>query len=183
METLDFESQETIRLFLHHEHAPREKMWGRLVAPDLARVESVSAFCDLSFCDVVEVEPVCMCDVVDRFAHYAVCGERVGRGSRRVQAITRGIREARLAEIADYLATWPTLDGSAHVREPIVFSVWSQVDSLGRPVGLVANAYPEKRDTRWVMSFPLDTLEHEIAEFLDQAPYLAFHELMPEDEE
>jgi hypothetical protein len=182
METLDFESQEIIRLFLHHDHAPREKMWGRLVAPDLARVESVSAFCDLSFCDVVEVEPVCMCDVVDRFAHYAVCGERVGRGSRRVQAITRGIRETRLAEIADYLATWPTLDGSAHGR-PLPAWVTSPIDELGRPLGLVANAYPEKRDTRWVMSFPLDTLEHEIAEFLDQAPYLAFHELMPEDEE
>lgn len=182
METLDFESQEIVRLFLHHDHAPREKMWGRLVAPDLARVESVSAFCDLSFCDVVEVEPVCMCDVVDRFAHYAVSGERVGRGSRRVQAITRGIRETRLAEIADYLATWPTLDGSAHVREPIVFSVWSQVDSLGRPVGLIANPYPEKRDTRWVIAFPLDTLEQEISDFLDEAPYLVFHELMPEDE-
>jgi hypothetical protein len=168
-----------VRVYVEQPGQPLERLWGELVAPDRVRLCNVAHGCDLSFCDVVRAEPVCSCD--DVRPHY-VAEERLARGSRRVQAFTSGTSRKRLEKVAAYLMAWPTEDGSTY-ETALPGHVACKVFPCGSPSGLVAypKPEPEERDTHWFLAFPLHATEEEIGAFLDGLPYLAFHELMPEE--
>lgn len=176
---------ETVRVFLEHGHAPRERMWAQLVAPDRARLLNISRFCAVSIGDVFEVEPFCGCEYGDGMPHYRAV-RQVARGSRRVQVFTRGTSPKRAERVLDYLETWPVEDPTATYSRPAPGMLTPGVcPCCGLPLGLVAQGMQDNEhpDYHWVLAFPLDTDEDRIIEFLDRVPFLAFHELMPDEDE
>jgi len=174
-----------VRVVLDHRHAPRERLWGQLVAPSRVRLLNLAHFCDLCFGDVLEVEPVCGCEYDDGVPHYVAVSNRLSRVARRIQAYTHGTSARRMASVADYLATWPTLDDGAYGRPSTGVVVCPHCPCCGELAGLMAEARVDREegDTHWALAFRLDADEDEVRRFLDGVPYLAFHELMPEDEE
>jgi hypothetical protein len=173
-------STKTVPVRIVAEHANgRERLWGELVRPGVARVASISHFCDLSNGDLVKVSPLCSCG--EELEQYDA-GQRVFRASRRVQLFTKGTSEARLREVAAYLLTWPHGTSAAL---PVPGFVGTDIGPDGFPCGVAAYPTPEKRhrDTHWRVSFPWPTSKRKAARFLDGVPYLTFHELMPEGDE
>lgn len=173
----------TVRLHVDHPRGETERMWGLRLAVGRVRVLNLSAFSDLSFCDVVRAMPVCSCD--DIREHY-VAAERISRGSRRVQAFTDGTGRERLEEVAAYLATFPTTDGTSNSLHDVppgwVRCGWNS-DGLSVGVAAYPTLEPTTNDTHWRISFPLSASDEQLAAFLDELPYLAFHELEPDAEE
>jgi hypothetical protein len=171
-----------VRLVVEYRRLPSESMWGEIVRPGLARVLSISHYSTLSYGDVVKVEPICSCG--ERHEHYAV-GQRVFRGSRRVQAFTRARSRRRLREVAEYLAGWPTTAGYEVAEQIAPGYVGSQIMPDGFPAGLAAYGVfdDEHRDTHWRIAFPWPTARRKAAAFLDRCPHLAWHELRRDEEE
>ena len=167
-----------VRIVAEYEQG-RERLWGELVRPGVARVASISHFSDLSNGDLVEVSPACSCD--ETHEHYEI-GQRIFRASRRVQFFTKGTSAARLRKVARYLLTWP----QGH-SEALAVAGWigTGYDAAGFSEGVAAYPTPEQDDddTHWRVSFPWPTTSEAIARFLDGVPHLIFHELMPEDDE
>jgi hypothetical protein len=158
-----------------------ERLWGELVRPGVARVAGISHFCDLSHGDLVKVSPLCSCG--ELFEQYQA-GQRVFRGSRRVQFFTSGTSKARMRKVAAYLLTWP---GGQTKQLQVPGYVGSDFGADGFPCGVAAyphedEEYPESL-THWRISFPWPTSKRKAARFLDGVPHLEFHELMPEGEE
>jgi hypothetical protein len=178
------EEPERVRVLLEHDHAPNERLWAYLVAPGTVRLLNVSHFCDLSFGDTLEASRVCSCDNVHGVRHYHA-GPRFSRGSRRVQVFTRGTSRRRVDAVAEYLQTWPTEAGGTYQRPApsVVSGPWCPC--CGEIGGLMAESVldPDYRSTHWVLAFPLNADEERVREFLDRVPYVAFHELMPEEDE
>jgi len=169
-------STKPVRIVAEHENG-RERLWGELVRPGVARIVNISHFSDLSNGDLVEVSPLCSCE--EEIEHYEI-GQRVFRASRRVQFFTQGTGAARIRKVARYLLTWP------HGRSealPVVGWIGTGYDSDGFSCGVAAYPTPEQddNDTHWRVSFPWQTADEEITRFLDGVPHLIFHELMPEE--
>jgi len=178
------EEAERVRVLLEHDHAPNERLWAYLVAPGTVRLLNVSHFCDLSFGDTLEASRACSCDNVHGVRHYHA-GPRFSRGSRRVQVFTRGTSRRRVDAVAEYLQTWPTEAGGTYQRPApsVVSGPWCPC--CGEIGGLMAESVldTDYRSTHWVLAFPLNADEERVREFLDRVPYVAFHELMPEEDE
>lgn len=182
--TPDGTPPEMVRMFLEHGHAPRERMWAELVSSDRVRLLNISRFCDASIGDVFEVEKFCGCEYADGMPHYRAV-RQVARGSRRVQAFTRGASPKRAARVLDYLETWPTENGETYIRPAPGMLTPGTCPCCGKPVGVVAHGMQDDEtvDYHWVLAFSLDADEDRIRKFLDRLPFLAFHELMPDDGE
>lgn len=176
---------ETVRVFLEHGHAPRERMWAHLVAPDLARLSNISRFCAVSVGDVFEVEPFCGCEYEDGMPHYRAV-RQVSQGSQRVQLFTRGTSPKRMERVLDYLEAWPAEDPTATYSRPAPGMLTPGVcPCCGLPLGLIAHGMPDDETPclHWCLAFPLDADEDRIAAFLDGVPFVEFHGLMPEEDE
>jgi hypothetical protein len=178
---------DVVRMFLEHGHAPRERMWGELVAPDRVRLANVSRFCTASVGDVFEVEPFCGCDYAPEMPHYRAT-RQVSQGSRRFQMFTRGTTAKRVERVLDYLETWPTVDNAIYSRPGHGMLTPGACPCCGSPQGMIAHGMKDPleanpKDIHWTLALPLDVDTDELREFLDRVPFLAFHELMPEDGE
>ena len=173
---------EAVRIFLEHGHAPRERMWGELVSPDRVRLTSISRFCAASVGDVFEATPFCGCDYAPGIRHYKAV-RQVSQGSRRFQMFTRGTSQKRMEKVLDCLEAWPTEDLSTYSRPAPGMLTPGTCPCCGAPRGLIAHgmADMEEGDTHWALALPLDVDADELREFLDRVPFLAFHELMPEE--
>lgn len=173
---------EVVRVFLEHNHAPRERMWGELIAGDRVRLCNASRFCDASVGDVCEVEPFCGCDYAPGVPHYRVV-RHVSRGSRRFQMITRGTTPKRIESVLDYLETWPTADGATYARPAPGMLTPGSCPCCGSPLGMIAHGMKDQGEPglRWTLCLPLDVDIDTLREFLDSVPYLEFHDLMPDE--
>ena len=171
-----------VRLVVEYRRRRGERMWGEIVRPGLARVLSISHYSTLSYGDVVKVEPLCSCG--EKHEQYAV-GQRVFRGSRRVQAFTRGRSRRRLREVGEYLATWPALSESVVLEQHAPGYVGSRIMPDGFPAGIAAYGVFDDvhRDTHWRIAFPWPTRRRAAVAFLERCPHLAWHELRRDDEE
>ncbi len=159
-------TKEMIRVVAEHLFDPRERLWGELVTPGTARILNISLYCDLSYGDVVKIEPLCSCDKEHR--HYE-CGQRIFRATHLVHLFTRGTSEARRKRVAEYLSGW------------LVPAGYAAADFLpdGFPAGIVstATAVPEHNDTHWRIAFPWPASKRKARAFLEQVPYVVYHTL------
>jgi hypothetical protein len=167
-----------VRIVAEHTNG-RERLWGELVRPGVARVAGMSHFCDLSHGDLVKVSPLCSCG--EPFEQYQA-GHRVFRGSRRAQFFTAGTSKARIRKVAEYLLTWP---GGQTKPLRVPGYVGSDFGPDGFPFGVAAYPTPSKRyrDTHWRISFPWPTSKRKAVRFLDGVPFVMFHDLMPKGNE
>lgn len=173
-----------VRVFLEHGHAPRERMWGELLAADRVRLANASRFSNVSCGDVFAVEPFCGCEYGDGMPHYRAV-RQVSRGSRRVQLYTRGRSQKRIDKVLDYLETWPTAEDATYGRPAPGMLTAGACPCCGEPYGVIAHGMLDEEfgAFHWVLAFPLDTDEDALTAFLDRVPFVAFHELMPDEEE
>jgi hypothetical protein len=158
-----------------------ERMWGELIRPRLARVLSISHWSTLSYGDVVKVSPLCSCGESHDLYQ---AGARVFRASRRVQAFTRGMGARRMREIVAYLEQWPAVAGYSNWALSTPGYVGCDIMPDGFPAGVAAYGECNRRemDTHWRIAFPWSTPRSRAREFLDQLPYVEWHELRPDAE-
>lgn len=170
-----------VRVVVSYRNGHSERLWGALVRPHLARVISISHWSNLSYGDVVKVSPLCSCGE-DHEQYQA--GQRVFRGSRRVQSFTRGVSARRVREVVEYLTRWPTVEGYSTHALAVPGWVSTQIMPDGFPAGLAAYATVDRSegDTHWRLAFPWATRRRVASAFLDACPYIEWHALQPDSE-
>jgi hypothetical protein len=166
-----------VRLVAQYRGGQRERLWGEIVRPGVARVLGLSHYSDLAHGDLVKASELCSCG--EEHPHYEI-GERVFRAGRRVQMFTRGTTSKRINTVAAYLLTWP--HGTSRVLDtPAGYAgyIGTDIDADGFPCGLAA--YPtvdhEAAAIHWRISFPWATRRRDAAAFLEHAPGVVFHTL------
>jgi hypothetical protein len=99
---------------------------------------------------------------------------------------TRGTTPKRIEAVLDYLETWPTADGATYDRPAPGMLTPGSCPCCGSPLGMIAHGMKDPletkpRDIHWTLCLPLDVDVDALREFLDDVPFLAFHELMPDE--
>lgn len=115
--------------------------------------------------------------------------EWVFRASRRVELSTYGTEPARLYEVAQYLAGWPTAPGytSLTTCDPTSGASWlmSEIMPDGFPAGITAGVFgqnpPPLDVTSWGVAFPWPTRRRDAAVFLDACPHVIWHGLRKDE--
>jgi len=166
-----------VRLVVEYREGRRERLWGEIVRPGVARVLGISHYSTLAHGDLVKVSELCSCD--HEHPHYEI-GPRVFRAGRRVQFFTRGVTRKRIDAVAAYLLTWP--HGSSY-RLPTPPGYAGYVGTGIRPDGFPCGiaAYPtvdlDAGDVHWRVSFPWPTRRRDAVAFLERVPGVLFHSL------
>lgn len=119
---------------------------------------------------------------------YQPC-EWVFRASRRVELSTYGTPPARLCEVAQYLAGWPTAPGytSLTTCDPTSGASWimSEIMPDGFPAGITAGVFgqhpPPFDVTSWRVAFPWPTRRRDAVAFLDACPHVTWHGLRKDE--